>query len=363
MKWMCFVLLSWTLPTWAGDVFEKTYDFSPGATLTIELEPGGNLTVVGEARGDVFVQYPINQHNRDFEITESRDGSHLTLVGDRPEKHKRFALDMTVKVPNKMNLKFYTAGGNLVLKDLDGDIQGKTMGGNVKLDHLVGDIALKTMGGNIGVTDSELEGDLHTMGGNIKIEGSIGFLDCKTMGGNIVFDNDGTYEMNKSGNKMKLTTMGGNIELREAPGGVEASTMGGNIHVGHSWGFVDVDTKGGNITIDALDGGVSADTYGGNIGVTVISGAGDENRDIDLRSKGGEVTLVLPNGFSAQFDVQLDITRTSRDDYEIISDFLNVSASSGKKDRTLRGVGMLGDGTHQVKIRTVNGDVKITTAQ
>ncbi|MCB9398812.1 MAG: hypothetical protein H6510_13450, partial [Acidobacteria bacterium] len=128
-KFLVFCLIGSSLL--AADSFQQTYPFTPGQTLAIDL-PGGNITIVGEARQDVFVQYEYNNTNRDFELKMSKSSQGISLVGDRGSQ-RNLRLHLEIKVPNQTDLDLKTKGGNLDLSNLLGKFVARTMGGNIRL--------------------------------------------------------------------------------------------------------------------------------------------------------------------------------------------------------------------------------------
>ena len=73
------------------------------------------------------------------------------------------------------------------------------------------------------------------------------------------------------------------------PGTVEAA-----FHSGLE--VVDASTMGGGISIGHVDGAVKASTMGGDISVRMV-GASTSERDVELTSHGGTITLTVPKDF------------------------------------------------------------------
>lgn len=160
--------------------------------------------------------------------------------------------------------------------------------------------------------------------------------------------------------KIVRNTMGGDIDVSSAPHGAVLRTMGGDIEVRSAGGVVVAKTMGGNIRVDRLSGSLDAGTMGGNVEVEVIdNGTG---RNIRISSLGGEVEVVLPKSFAAEFDVELE--QDDDESHRIISDFpLNVTESKGrywfKRTVVLKGTGRNGSGANRVRLSSVGGDITI----
>jgi hypothetical protein len=87
-------------------------------------------------------------------------------------------------------------------------------------------------------------------------------------------------------------------------------------------------------------------------------------RDVDISSKGGDITLTVPEGLSMEVDITLAYTRNARKTYRIISDFdLHEEESrdwdydQGTPRRYLFATGSIAGGKNRIRIETINGDV------
>ena len=351
----------------AKEPIVETFDLAMGDTLDFSVRNGGSLEIKGWDRPTVELRYTLSSRNSDFFLESSRDGNTLTLIGDEDDNRKH-GVNMKIMMPYQANLKLYTSGGNVSLNNLEGVITGQTMGGNFDFEQVFGEIEFRTMGGNVSGEDSELTGWIKTMGGNMNFKRVVGAFDSETMGGNVNMNNEGTFDnLDYANTPINLKTMGGNVGVDDAPAGVKAHTMGGNITIGKANQFVDADTKGGNISVDQIDGWIKAHTLGGDVTVTMTGDPATGDRDIEISSKGGDVTLYLPEDFGATFDVEIEISRDRRQEADIINDFgLQKTVDNdwtykrgGSSVKTLKAQGSYGDGRHNVTVRTIDGVVEI----
>jgi len=158
---------------------------------------------------------------------------------------------------------------------------------------------------------------------------------------------------------ISIWRMGGDIPLDDVPNGASLHTMGGNIRITHGAGNIIAKTMGGNIDIRSLAGSVEATTMGGTIFVNV-DGNGP-GHDLDLRSLGGEIELILPADFSGDFSVELE---EGESPHTVASDFpLTVHQSTRTQWFTQHyvqtGTGHVGNGANRVRISTVGSDITI----
>lgn len=153
-------------------------------------------------------------------------------------------------------------------------------------------------------------------------------------------------------------SMGGDLAVDRAPGGAVLRTMGGDIDVRSSGAMLVAKTMGGRIRAGAVEGSIDAGTMGGDVEVAVVGGG--SGRTIRLASMGGSITLTVPKGFGARFDVQLD----DQQDAKIVTDLpLHIEESQHRswfqEMRTVTAKGTIGSGANQVRIRTKGGDITI----
>jgi len=180
---------------------------------------------------------------------------------------------------------------------------------------------------------------------------------------------------------VSITKMGGEINVDNAPHGASLSTMGGDIHVGNVASFAKVKTMGGVISIDRATGSVDATSMGGDISLGHVDGAikattmgGDitarivgssaTERDVELTSNGGTITLTVPKDFPMDVRITLAYTKNAPGSYAI-ADHAGLEqratsdwdTSMGSPRKYIRASGRVGNGLNHVTINTINGDV------
>jgi DUF4097 and DUF4098 domain-containing protein YvlB len=157
--------------------------------------------------------------------------------------------------------------------------------------------------------------------------------------------------------------MGGNIHLGDVASFAKVETMGGMITIDHATGSVDASTMGGGIGIGQANGAIKASTMGGDITARMV-GASSEERDVELTSHGGTVTLTVPKDFPMDVRITLAYTKNAPRSYEIV-DHIGLDqrespdwdTSIGSARKYIRARGRVGSGLNHVTIETVNGDV------
>ncbi|MCP5049299.1 MAG: DUF4097 domain-containing protein, partial [bacterium] len=347
---------------------QKEVPFQSGQTISINLKSGGSIHVSGWDKNNLSIDVHItNGKSDDWDVDidklSSGFGIETRYIGDN--HRNQGGSNIELRVPRKTSLKLRTMGGGITLESIEGDFTGKTMGGKLILSHLKGFINLKTMGGQIMLTDSDIDGKVKTMGGRVLLENVMGDVSGSTMGGNVIYKNVKSRSGKSTGDVLLISTMGGDINVSEAKHGTKVSTMGGDIRIKSAKEFIKAKTMGGRINVDSIDGWIDAITMGGNVSVTMTGDPQKGKRDVKLTSMGGDISLSVPGGLSMDVDIKLAYTKSSKQNYKIISDFdLKRERSKewdkkegGSPKKSIYGKGQINGGKHKITIKTVNGNV------
>jgi hypothetical protein len=288
---MSVLLLALAVGTGNGEEkrFEKKFSVTPGGVLTLETD-AGSVKVTGTTGNEVVVLARIEGRSRDVEkfTIEAEQVSGGVQVSGKGEKNfwrflsgHNFDVEFTVSVPREYNIHVHTSGGDVVVSDVKGKVDGGTSGGNVSLKQIEGASTVETSGGDIRA--EALKGNIHaeTSGGNVLVKKVTGSVGAETSGGNIsVEEVDGKVQAETSGGDIHLSVLGTNR-------GIHAETSGGNVTIAIAKSvaaMIDASTSGGDVICDmpvtvsgkisesrikgTLNGGgelIYAHTSGGNV--------------------------------------------------------------------------------------------------
>lgn len=360
-----------------GRNFEKAVNASAGQKLFIDLKTGARLNISGWDKDFVSVKADLGDNWQDskVEVKDVPNGVRIASVYTGNQSVQSFNLRLDIYVPQRFDMQIDSSGGAVNITNVDGAVNGSTSGGNLYLMDMSGVVDLSTGGGNITLTRSNLDGRVSTGGGKVLMQEVTGNVVGYSGSGNVTYKKTATdtgkpegdeSKVNESaGEQVRISKAGGDVNIEQAPGGADVETGGGKIHIGSAREFVKAKTGGGNVTIDAVDGSVEVTTGGGNVTVTMIGDPNSGNRNVSILAGKGNITLALPDGLSAEFDLKLAYTR-SHEPYKIISDFnLNVespdewSSKEGTPRRYVYGTGNVAGGKNKIRIETVNGNIYI----
>ena len=349
-----------------AEELQREFSVKPGQQLTLDLRTGAGVRIEGWDKSVVRIDGSVIGNRSDeieIEAEQTPSGVELTTrYRGREDGHHNSDGEFDIRVPNQFNVEIQSMGGSITLRNVNGEFEGSTMGGELNLSDLKGKISLSTMGGDITLVRSHLDGEVSTMGGEVMLEEVSGSVTGSSMGGNVIqkrSSGDG-----KSADEVQISTMGGKLNVQEAPAGAVLSTMGGDIHVVSAKDHVKAKTMGGDIRIDSVDGWVDAETMGGNVQVKMIGDPSKGKRDVELVSLGGDIELTVPENLAMTVDVELAYTKGKSGRYSVQSDFPLKTEETDEWDyedgsprKYITATGKVGNGSHRIRIKTINGDV------
>ncbi len=357
---------------------DRTLATKPGERIFLDIDAGGAVDVRGTDGNQVRVR--VDEGSRECEprcqvdIEPDGEGVHVRAYHVERSSRNRGSLRFTVEVPRRYDVRIETTGGGVTVEGVTGRISGRTMGGGLRFSNLDGTLDFTTMGGAISVRDSKLDGRVHSMGGAVTIDGVSGNLSGTTMGGRVTRRGPSVSDASASGGRssvrsggvIHMRSMGGGISIDDAPEGADIETMGGDVRVRRAGGSVRAHTMGGTIRLGSVDGGIRATTMGGDVIVQMVGDASRGDRDVEISSMKGDIEVTVPKSLAMDIDVELSYTRRYEGDFRITSDVpLTQSVSSEWTDngdtprKTIRAKGSVGGGRNKVRIRTINGNVRI----
>ena len=211
------------------------YTVDPGGELIIDADFGSvrietattdKVEILVEKQRREGTEDEARRAFEDVEVTTEQRGNdvHVRVDHSRWLGRNGMSIEMKVQVPYTYNLNIETAGGSIIIADLDGEIGAKTAGGSIRIGATQGDVNARTLGGSIRIGPTEGGVSAKTLGGSIDIGDAKGDVSAQTMGGSI--------RVGRTEGDLTAYTMGGNITVESATGKVSAKTLGGKVRVG-----------------------------------------------------------------------------------------------------------------------------------
>jgi DUF4097 and DUF4098 domain-containing protein YvlB len=285
------------LPVQAGGNVVIDVDFgsitvTPTASPEVVVDAWRKVTrKTKAAETEFFKSNPV-------EITQN--GNTVTIRSRHPVKavwsfwgSNRSEGKYVINVPAQFSANLKTAGGEISVRDLTGDMKVHTSGGGLQLSGLHGPLEGNTSGGAIRVTDCAGEIHIKTSGGGIDVAGGSGTLEGHTSGGSVTVKN--------FHGSAHVETSGGGIELENIAGEIKGSTSAGAVSavlVTPLTGPVNLSTTAGSVTVRVaenaafdLDASTSAGGVGSDLPVTVV-GKTQHSRLKGIVNGGGQPVIL-----------------------------------------------------------------------
>ncbi|MCX6164232.1 MAG: DUF4097 family beta strand repeat-containing protein, partial [Ignavibacteriae bacterium] len=239
VKLIYFLFLLYYLPAQSvladGIIKELSLPTSQGKTLNVTSDCG-DVNISTWNKDEAYVKITGNDNAKEkmeFNIEEKNGDIYISIKKSSGIKFlENTNLKIDVSIPEKFNTDIATAGGDISLGSLTGNVEMKTAGGDIVLKNISGKAELKTAGGDIRVESSNGNIEANTAGGNININGSNGNIEAKTAGGDITVNYTGE---NKG---IELKTAGGDIRLYlsdDVSANINLRTSSGDIKMGFEY--------------------------------------------------------------------------------------------------------------------------------
>ncbi|MBV6514359.1 MAG: hypothetical protein FMNOHCHN_03978 [Ignavibacteriaceae bacterium] len=241
-------------------ITEKSFAVSKGEKLKAESYSGDikvsawekdevAVKIYGDERAEKIMEFYIEKSNGGVMVKIKKEGKSNNWFG------KTGTIRVEIRVPASFDVTATTAGGDISINGVSGELR------------------------------------LNTAGGDIKTTGGTGELKANTAGGDII-----VKEFNGD---VKMSTAGGDIRSEKVRGDVDASTAGGDINLQCADGKVNASTSGGDIRVDFSGNyyGIKASTTGGDVAVRVPK---------SIRAD------IYASTFSGDIDCEFDISNTNK---------------------------------------------------
>jgi len=216
VAFLCGLLINSTVAYSKEDdtktIYEKSYKISPDKKLVLNTDTGDiqitpwdksevYIKVIGNDRAAEKFTYDFNASSEEVSVNVEKKGGWSWL--------SNINLKFEIKVPYNFNVYANTAGGDIKIGGVKGDINLKTSGGDIWADRFEGNFIAKTSGGNINLFCNNAKIEANTSGGDIELEysGINQGIELKTSGGDIDIKVPADFNA-----KAELKTSGGDVD-------------------------------------------------------------------------------------------------------------------------------------------------------
>ena len=347
------------------DKITKSFNVKKGENLSVKVS--GDVRVTSWNKDEVYIEVTGLDEDDIEDLKMKQEGNTVSI--QLKSRHSRHGASFSIKTPEQFesdvktsggdlsfngnftgNILGTTAGGDVMVQNVDGDVVLTTAGGDVKTGDVTGDVKLTTAGGDIMAGNIGGEGKISTAGGDIVVASASKTISLATAGGDI--------KINNVGGEVKASTSGGDIVVGVVKGAAKLNTSGGDIKLSGANGRISSNTSGGDIRLEKVNGSVSANTSGGEVYVELTPDGSDDSK---LNSSGGNLKLLIPENSKATIEALIDVhsKKDLKEKYKIISDFKLDSYVVDDDEREIRATINLNGGGKLIKLETVNSNIEI----
>lgn len=195
-------------------IYEKSFKISPNKKLVLNSDTGDIQITPGD-KSEVYIKVIGNDNAAEkFTYDFNATSEEVTVVVKKKPGLDWFSnikLKFEIKLPATFNVYANTAGGDIKVGGIKGDIKLKTSGGDIWGDRFEGNFTANTSGGDINLFCSNAKIEANTSGGDIDLDytGINKGIELKTSGGDIKIKAPVNFDANA-----ELRTSGGDIDCK-----------------------------------------------------------------------------------------------------------------------------------------------------
>jgi DUF4097 and DUF4098 domain-containing protein YvlB len=228
----------------------KNFKTQSAKQFTLATE-SGSVEITRWHNDEVEINIYGNKNAKEkMEFSFSYDNNSISVKGERKKGWGLFSnmkLKYEIKIPENFNSDISTAGGDIKVGGINGEIRLNTSGGDIWADRISGNLIANTSGGDIKIYSDNASIDARTSGGDISLEysGVNKGIELRTSGGDIEIKLPNDFNAD-----VQLETSGGDVECDFKLNKVEKYSRSKIIGVINSGGQKLVaKTSGGDITV------------------------------------------------------------------------------------------------------------------
>jgi hypothetical protein len=170
---VCGVVLLASVVAAAQD-FSKQYNLAAGGHISIH-SVSGNVKVIGYNGSAVLVTAEKEGRDRDrVEVEDLSGGDRIELRSRYPEHcNCQASINFTVQVPRGAKYSFDkigSASGDIEIRGVAGDINGRSASGDVTIEDVQGNINASSASGNVRVTKATGTVNAHSASGDVEVD-------------------------------------------------------------------------------------------------------------------------------------------------------------------------------------------------
>ncbi len=285
----------------------------------------GSVRVIGWDRNEIRVSGTLGRGAERLEVTPRGATTDIRVILPRNARNVRGS-ELEIRIPVEKDVVVRTVSADVEVAGVAGEVSAQTTSGDLEVAGRPGRVRAVSTSGDVGVEVSATSRvEARSTSGEVRIRGAVReSVDVESTSGDV--------DVASATPEVRAKSVSGGVTLRGVGGRVSASTVSGDTEV--------------------LDGRIqygSFETVSGNLR---LSGELQRGGAFNLQSHSGDIEILLPGGFDAEFEV----TTFSGD---IDNEFGPAAQRTGRygPGRVLRFTA--GSGGPLLTVRTFSGNVKL----
>jgi DUF4097 and DUF4098 domain-containing protein YvlB len=220
--------------------FEKSYDLTPGATISVD-SVSGDIHISGYSGKAVLVKGLKEGHDKEkVQVIESSTTNRLELRVQYPSSGScNASIRFEIQVPEAIEYNFEN------LNSASGDIQIANVKGKVKIKSASGDVAARNLMGQISVS---------TASGDVTLDSVVGSVNAKSASGDL----EVAMTSVQGSEPMTFSSASGDVTIN-APANLDAEiemrTVSGDLHTDFPLTMNEIKTGGSHQAIGRIGNG------------------------------------------------------------------------------------------------------------
>ena len=175
------------LGTFRSIPFDTALVVASTPTLSIDLETGGNLRIIGGTSRVLRVHVTGGRLCADCGVAVTHTNGSVQVRTRRGMPNGGpVNLQVEIEVPVQVNVELSSAGGGVEIEGIDGTLTGATQSGALSLRRISGAIELQTRRGDVTLRESYVSGMLRTFEGRVLFEDVGGSIEGTSARGRVI---------------------------------------------------------------------------------------------------------------------------------------------------------------------------------
>lgn len=289
MKFIMLVMFIFPLAVSAKTYAEvKELSLSSEGISAMKIECGaGFLRLKGvKGQNEIKVKADVIAGNRkgeelnefieeNVELSLERHGDRAVLISRiEPSGFSLFSLkndnkhiDLTVEVPDKMNLAIKDGSGDIELKNINGEVNIDDGSGAMEVNDVKGKLEIHDGSGDLEIKSIDAKTEIHDGSGDLSIHNVKGEMEIRDGSGSIgIKDITGDITIYDGSGDIKVEKVNGDLEIKDGSGSLWVMDIDGNVEVYDGSGSIYIDGVSRDVNIpESGSGSVNFKNVKGNV--------------------------------------------------------------------------------------------------